>query len=73
MEKVWVEINHQDSESTPEPVNQQEKSTRNKMETMRYRIASRQQELESIQDGHSLGPHLGSTIILQCEKEILYM
>ena len=57
MEKVWVQINQQDSESSPESINIQDESTQNKMETMLQGIASRQQELESIQDGQS-----GSTI-----------
>ena len=41
IEKVWVQINQQDSESSPESINIQDQSTRNKMETMLQGIASR--------------------------------
>ena len=56
MEKVWVQINQQDSDSSPESINIQDESTQNKMETMCQGIASRQQELESIQNGQSGSP-----------------
>ena len=53
MEKVWVQINQHDSDSSPELINIQDESTRNKMETTCQGIASRQGELESIQDGQA--------------------